>query len=115
MPKKKKGKTGGDPNTRWTTYSANRRANPVGPNAVGDGGAGAAEDADTEETRTQELRYLQEMFAGKLDPVVVHMIMNDCEYKGKLRLRSQTVKDRKKYLLINSIIMQVQITPCHVS
>ena len=40
-------------------------------------------DSKEEEIRTQELRYLQDMFEGKLDPVVVHMIMNDCEFKGK--------------------------------
>ena len=88
MPKKKKSKPGDrDEASSRKSQQSNRSSvgksdrQPAGMIAQGIGG-GEEEESEAE-TRTQELRYLQDMFEGKLDPVVVHMIMNDCEFKGK--------------------------------
>ncbi|XP_022086198.1 uncharacterized protein LOC110976861 [Acanthaster planci] len=93
MPNKKKGKPSGDSETGggWTSVKrrAHHHASHKGATAGGDGRCIATEDADSsEEARTKELRYLQEMFSGKLDPVVVHMIMNDCDFKVETALET---------------------------
>ncbi|XP_038062980.1 uncharacterized protein LOC119733652 isoform X2 [Patiria miniata] len=90
MPKKKKGKPSGDSETGgWTSVKRRAPAPRAGAEAAGDGKPITSGDAESgEDARTKALCYLQEMFAGKLDPVVVHMIMNDCEFKVEAALET---------------------------
>ncbi|XP_071786915.1 uncharacterized protein [Asterias amurensis] len=91
MPKKKKSKPG-DRDEASSRNSQQSNRSSVGksdrqPGMIAHGIGGGDEESEAE-TRTQELRYLQDMFEGKLDPVVVHMIMNDCEFKVEAALET---------------------------
>ncbi|XP_030836727.1 uncharacterized protein LOC100891052 [Strongylocentrotus purpuratus] len=75
MPRKKKpGKQGGgsEASSKHAKHAKNAGAGPAG-------GKGRKK-VDKEETRAQSLQQLQDMFEGKLDAVLVHMIMEDCNY-----------------------------------
>ncbi|XP_072039599.1 uncharacterized protein [Amphiura filiformis] len=52
------------------------------------GQAGAIPGELGEDAKMKELRYLQDMFDKKLDPVVVHMIMEDSDYKVDVALET---------------------------